>query len=699
MTLNDNGDGDAGGNGLLNFPILSTADIAAGNLVLAGYARPGSVIELFVVAADPSGFGEGQTWKLTLTEGGTGAGGDDPYADTDAGTGTYGPGAINGLSQGTDTTNKFRFTFPVPAGVAAGTKLSATATIGGSTSEFSGNVTVAVGPADLALTKADNPDPAPAGGELLYTLVVTNNGPNHATNVVVTDTLPAGVTPDLGHAEPGELLGDGPGDLHARRDPQRRHGEHRDPRRDGRRRLDHEQRERDGDGDRSGPRQQRGERDDHGGQRRDDRHPADALPPDPRLRGLDGHGGNAAHPAEPPGGDACLVGASSTAALSGIPNSATVVGAYLYWAGSGSAVDSQVTLDAASLTADRTWTARYVLSGTNYDFFGGFEDVTAYVQANRNKNYTFGGLTVATGDQCCDIQAVLAGWALIVIYEDSSVSGKTLVLYDGFDITRNGSSSYVLSGIYASPPPEGRTRYLVWEGDESLSGATESLAFNGTNLSDALNPVNNVYNSTINTLGSSTSYGVDLDSFDVSSRIAARDTLATTTVNTGPDLVILNAVLLQVKSNIIVGTVFEDVNYGGGAGRNLATAVAGAPGFTRAAARRDGGAVRRRGRADPQHDDGCGRGVRVRGADRRGLHGAGGERQRDVVAARGGGDAAGGADVPDGREHRHRGGRDERGGRVEPEGPGRAGERDATRISGASSPSRGRLRRSSRGSR
>ncbi len=104
--------------------------------------------------------------------------------------------------------------------------------------------------------------------------------------------------------------------------------------------------------------------------------------------------------------------------------------------------------------------------------------------------------------------------------------------------------------------------------------------FDGGNLSDALNPVNNVYNSTINTLGSSTSYGVDLDSYDVSASIAARDTLATTTVSVGPDLVILNAVLLQVKSNIITGTVFEDVNYGGGSGRNLATAVAAAPGFT-----------------------------------------------------------------------------------------------------------------------
>ena len=43
---------------------------------------------------------------------------------------------------------------------------------------------------------------------------------------------------------------------------------------------------------------------------------------------------------------------------------------------------------------------------------------------------------------------------------------------------------------------------------------------------------------------------------------------------------ILNSVLLQVKSNVIVGDVFEDVNYGGGAGRNLATAAADAPSFT-----------------------------------------------------------------------------------------------------------------------
>jgi hypothetical protein len=143
-TLNDLNDADTGGNGLLNFPVLVSATSVGGNLVVTGYARPGSLIELYIANPDPSGFGEGETYLLTLTEGGTGAGGTDPFVDTDAGTGTYGPGAINGIVQGTDTTNKFMFTFPMPGGVSAGTRLTATATLSGQTSEFSGLVTVGV---------------------------------------------------------------------------------------------------------------------------------------------------------------------------------------------------------------------------------------------------------------------------------------------------------------------------------------------------------------------------------------------------------------------------------------------------------------------------------------------------------------------------------------------------------------------------
>jgi uncharacterized repeat protein (TIGR01451 family) len=44
------------------------------------------------------------------------------------------------------------------------------------------------------LTKTDGPDPINVGGTLTYTLSVTNDGPDAASDITVTDTLPAGVT-------------------------------------------------------------------------------------------------------------------------------------------------------------------------------------------------------------------------------------------------------------------------------------------------------------------------------------------------------------------------------------------------------------------------------------------------------------------------------------------------------------------------
>jgi uncharacterized repeat protein (TIGR01451 family) len=54
----------------------------------------------------------------------------------------------------------------------------------------------AVGPAtgaDLSITNLDSPDPVAIGGTITYAVTVTNNGPDTATGVSVTDTLPASV--------------------------------------------------------------------------------------------------------------------------------------------------------------------------------------------------------------------------------------------------------------------------------------------------------------------------------------------------------------------------------------------------------------------------------------------------------------------------------------------------------------------------
>ena len=44
--------------------------------------------------------------------------------------------------------------------------------------------------ADLSVTKTDSPDPVRSGGNLTYTITVTNNGPDAATGVTMTDQLP-----------------------------------------------------------------------------------------------------------------------------------------------------------------------------------------------------------------------------------------------------------------------------------------------------------------------------------------------------------------------------------------------------------------------------------------------------------------------------------------------------------------------------
>ncbi|MCZ7544391.1 MAG: DUF11 domain-containing protein [Anaerolineae bacterium] len=55
-------------------------------------------------------------------------------------------------------------------------------------------MTVNVPQANLSLTKTDSPDPILVGNNLMYTITVNNAGPDAATGVTVTDTLPANVT-------------------------------------------------------------------------------------------------------------------------------------------------------------------------------------------------------------------------------------------------------------------------------------------------------------------------------------------------------------------------------------------------------------------------------------------------------------------------------------------------------------------------
>lgn len=272
---------------------------------------------------------------------------------------------------------------------------------------------------------------------------------------------------------------------------------------------------------------------------------------------------------------------SSNTLTSSLPAGATIDKAILYWSNSGS-MDPQVTFEGTNIDA----TLVYRTSIIGLEFHNHSADVTAMLQAMPDPStnvFDFSGLTIDNSGSYCSSAVTLGGWALMVFYSAPGLPATTINLYQGFDGNQNTSTSFSLSGFYAIGSMGSKTTILSWEGDQTLAN-NESLFFNtpltGNNLltGDGDNTGGNPFNSTIyDNVGvpvtnDVTPYGVDLDTYDVSAFILPGETSATTQVNVGQDFVMMNAVVLKVPSNIIVGNVFEDINYGGGPGRDRATA-------------------------------------------------------------------------------------------------------------------------------
>jgi uncharacterized repeat protein (TIGR01451 family) len=256
----------------------------------------------------------------------------------------------------------------------------------------------------------------------------------------------------------------------------------------------------------------------------------------------------------------CAVGNNSTAAVSGIPSGSTILAAYLYWGGSGSSVDSSVILNNATIAASRTFTTTFNNAGTNFPYFGGFADVTSRVTGNGN--FTFRGLSVATGDPHCASSAVVAGWGLVVIYRNASENLRAVNVFDGLQFFRGSALTLTPDGFRVPASPiNGKMAIVAWEGDPQnslpLDGFSEALRFNGTALDDGIvvsgsDPSQQPYDGTVNTLGVNTSYGVDVDTFNISSLLARGQTNATTQFSAGGDLVLLTAQVVSATTEPVV---------------------------------------------------------------------------------------------------------------------------------------------------
>lgn len=116
-----------------------------------------------------------------------------PFGQTDAVVTYAAPAASDNCSlASTNCTPPSGSTFPLGTNVVTCTAVDGA----GLTNTCTFNVVVSEAPpqADLALVKVATPVPVLLGNDLTYTIIVTNQGPNDADSVTVTDPLPSGVT-------------------------------------------------------------------------------------------------------------------------------------------------------------------------------------------------------------------------------------------------------------------------------------------------------------------------------------------------------------------------------------------------------------------------------------------------------------------------------------------------------------------------
>lgn len=251
---------------------------------------------------------------------------------------------------------------------------------------------------------------------------------------------------------------------------------------------------------------------------------------------------------------------TQSSALLNLNANVNIQAAFLYWSGSGTLVqaDLNVKLNGTPITAERTSTA---VGPTGLEFFGAFADVTNFVKATGNVNYTLSDLDLTNViPPYCPTGSNYAGWSIVVVYEDAMLPNRVVSVYEGFQIVdHNGQSATItLNGLNVTNVNNAKVGFLAWEGDENIAVA-EELRINGKIVSDPpLNPANNVFNSTNTYTNATNLWNMDIDYFQVGSFIYLGDTSMTVQVKTGQDLIILNNILVALSSLFADATISID---------------------------------------------------------------------------------------------------------------------------------------------
>lgn len=187
---------------------------------------------------------------------------------------------------------------------------------------------------------------------------------------------------------------------------------------------------------------------------------------------------------------------TSSAAQLPLSSGDSIFKAYLYWAGCG-AGDFTVSLNEATIAAERTFYYERYRNGNLNQYFSAFADVTTLVQSTGAGLYTLSDLDIS------DVLAYyhnqggrtnFAGWSLLLIIENDDLPLNQINIYDGLQAVPD-EINIQLDNLNVVDKIGAKLGFIAWEGDSNIA-ENERLKINGSALSNALNPPDNAFNGT-----------------------------------------------------------------------------------------------------------------------------------------------------------------------------------------------------------
>lgn len=263
--------------------------------------------------------------------------------------------------------------------------------------------------------------------------------------------------------------------------------------------------------------------------------------------------GNTLNPMENNPNTFCTIFNTSSESLN-LQSTDLIEKAFIYWAGSGTG-DFEIKLNGQVVNSERN----FPMFKNNLNYFSAYADVTSIVQSTGNGLYTVSELDLQSfisGPEYCINRTNFGGWAILIVYKNESLPLNQINVYDGLQAVSSSENTLTLTlnNLNVVDTFGAKLGFIAWEGDSTLANE-ETFKFNGFDLTNEINPLNNAFNSTNSFTGSDQLYNMDIDVYDIENFIEIGNPTASIELVSLQDFVMISTVISKLNNQLPDATV------------------------------------------------------------------------------------------------------------------------------------------------